>query len=188
MSVHAKTRKRHLVEMLHDHGLSIPYDRVLNISAQLGDAAVARYVEEGVVCPPKLRKGLFSTSAMDNINHNPSSTTATTSFHGTSISIFQHTTSGNQGEIREPILIKNTKVKKVPELPDSYTNVYPAFFTTKNPSPPKGNVTYESLPSLPLTNEYEWLQKVSLTQEVPDKVNITWSAHHAEKKRVLHLK
>ena len=185
MSVHAKTRKRHLVEMLHDHGLSIPYDRVLDISAQLGDAAVARYVEEGVVCPPKLRKGLFNTSAMDNIDHNPSSTTATTSFHGTSISIFQHTTSGNQGEVREPILIKNTKVKKVPEIPDSYTNVYPAFFTTKNPSPPKGKVTYESLPSLPLTNEYEWLQKISLTQEVHDNVNITWSAHHAEKKRGL---
>ena len=107
MSVHATTRKRHLVEMLHDHGLSIPYDRVLDISALLGDAAVARYVEEGVVCPPKLRKGLFSTYAMDNIDHNPSSTTVTTSFHGTSISIFQHTTSRNQGEVREPILINS---------------------------------------------------------------------------------
>ena len=97
MSVYAKTRKRHLVEMLHDRGLSIPYDRVLGISTQLGDAAVARYVEEGVVCPPKLRKGLYSTSAFDTIDHNPSSTTATTSFHGTSISISQHTTS----EIKE---------------------------------------------------------------------------------------
>lgn len=118
---------------------------------------------------------------MNNINHNPSSIMATISFHGTSISIFQHTTSGNQ-EVQEPILIKNTKVKKVPEIPDSYTNVYPAFFTIKNPSPPKGNVTYESLPNLSLTNEYEWLHKVSLTQEVHDNVNITWSAHHAKEK------
>lgn len=38
MSVHAKTRKRSLVEMLHEHGRSISYDRVLEISAQLGDA------------------------------------------------------------------------------------------------------------------------------------------------------
>ncbi|KAL0198142.1 hypothetical protein M9458_006682, partial [Cirrhinus mrigala] len=185
MSIYAKTRKRHLVEMLHDHGLSIPYNRVLDISAQLGDAVVNRYIEEGLVCPPKLRKGLFCTSAMDNIDHNPSSTTATSSFHGTSISIFQHTSSENQGEVREPILIKNSSVKKVPELPDSYTNVHPAFFTKKKPSPPKGNVTYASLPTLLLTNEYEWLQKVSLTQDVDDEVNITWSAHHAEKKRGL---
>ena len=73
-------------------------------------------------------------------------------------------------------------MKKVSELPDSYTNVHPAFFAKKNPSPPKSNVTYTSLPSVSLTNEYEWLQKFSLTQEVGDEVSIRWSAHHAEKK------
>ena len=51
-----------------------------------GDAAVDSYLEEGVVCPSILRKRLFTTAAMDNIDHNPTSTTATTSFHGTSIS------------------------------------------------------------------------------------------------------
>ena len=48
MSVFTKTRKRSLVEMLHKHGMSISYDRVLEISAQLGDATVSKYVEEGV--------------------------------------------------------------------------------------------------------------------------------------------
>ncbi len=52
MSLHAKTRKRHLVEMLHDHGFSDGFnDRVLEISAQMGDAVVSRNVEQGVVCP-----------------------------------------------------------------------------------------------------------------------------------------
>ena len=58
---------------------------------QLGDAAVAKYVEDGVVCPSDLRKGLFTTgvtAVMDNIDHNPTATTATPSFHGTSISMF----------------------------------------------------------------------------------------------------
>ena len=36
------------------------YDRVLEISAQLGDAAVSRYQEERVVCSPVLRKRLHS--------------------------------------------------------------------------------------------------------------------------------
>ena len=80
MAVYAKIRKRILVEMLHDHGMSISYDRVLEISPELGDATVSIYVEEGVVCPPVLRIGLFTTAAMDNIDHNPSATTATTSF------------------------------------------------------------------------------------------------------------
>ena len=40
-----------LVEMLHEHGISISYDRVLEVSAQLGDAAVSKYMKDGVVCP-----------------------------------------------------------------------------------------------------------------------------------------
>ena len=98
MSFYAKTRKKVLVELLHDHGLSVSYDRVLEISAQLGDATVRRYQEEGVVCPPILRKKLFTTAAMDNIDHNPTATTATTYFHGTSISLFHYPTSDNKDE------------------------------------------------------------------------------------------
>ena len=64
------------------------YDRVLEMSAQLGDATVSKYVEDGDVCPPVLRKRLFITSAMDNIDHDPTAMTATASSHGTSV--FQH--------------------------------------------------------------------------------------------------
>ena len=88
LSVDTQTKQRTLVEKLNEHGISISYDRVLEISAQLGDATVSKYVEDGVVCPTGLRKGLFTISAMDNIDHNPTATTATTSFHGTSISVF----------------------------------------------------------------------------------------------------
>ena len=40
---------------------------MLEVPAQLGDAAVAKYMEDGVVCPPDLRRGLFTTDAMDNL-------------------------------------------------------------------------------------------------------------------------
>ena len=84
MSVDTKTRKRKLVEMLNENGISI---WVLEISEQLEDATVSKYVKDGVVCAPVLRKGLFTTSAMDNIDHNPNAITATTSFHGTRVSV-----------------------------------------------------------------------------------------------------
>ena len=187
LSVFAKTRKRKLVEMLHANGLSISYDRVLEISAELGDAVVAGYIRDGVVCPPELRRGLFTTSAMDNIDHNPSSTTSTTSFHGTSISLFQHPTQENEGEMREELQVRGTKVKRVPELPDSYTNIKPTHFTNKSPPPPQVTVAGLSLPDMEMMKpqlalEFEWLQKVSIT-EVHDSVNLTWSSHHADKKR-----
>eukprot|EP00795_Rhopilema_esculentum_P005341 gene5341-513_t len=57
LSVFAKTRKRHIIDMLYENGLSISYDRVLEISSQLGEAVVNKYVEKGIVCPPELKKG-----------------------------------------------------------------------------------------------------------------------------------
>lgn len=160
MSTYSKTRKRVLVEMLHDHGISISYDRVLEISAQLGDAAVSQFNLEGIVCPSILRKNIFTTAAMDNIDHNPSSTSASTSFHGTSISIFQHPTLDNIGELRERLPV-NSKAKKVPELPDSFTNIQPAYFTEKQPKPSRVGSPV-SVPTVQLQPEYQWLQKVSI--------------------------
>ena len=140
MAVCAKISKRNPVEMLHDHGMSISYDRVLAISAQLGYATVSKYMEEGVVCPPVLRKGLFTTVVMDNTDHNSSANTATTSFHGTSISVFQHPATDNHGE--ECLLLKfgSERVKSVSEQPDSFTNIPPASFKSKKPTPPSGTV------------------------------------------------
>lgn len=173
LSVYAKTRKRNLVEMLHDHGFSISYDRVLEVSAQLGEATVNKYVEEGVVCPPVLRKGLFTTAVMDNIDHNPIATTATTSFHGTSISVFQHPSKENCGQERKQLKFGPEKVRSVPELPDAFTTISAASFATKNPVPPNTPVPkpYTETLGPQLALEYQWLDKVIVTQEIDDGVN-----------------
>jgi len=41
----AKTRKRQLIDLLFQHGMCISYDRVLEISTQLGDSVVSTYLE-----------------------------------------------------------------------------------------------------------------------------------------------
>ncbi|KAG9355080.1 hypothetical protein JZ751_001793 [Albula glossodonta] len=96
-SVYGK-RKSLLVELLHEHSISISHDRVLEISAQLEGATIKKYIADGIVCPPVLRRELFTAAAMDNIDHNP---TAATSFHGTTISILQHPTKDDRGEEHE---------------------------------------------------------------------------------------
>ena len=88
--IHNKTRKRELVEKLFDLGLSVSYDRVLEISTDAGTEICKHYDQLNAVCPPQLKKGGFTTAAVDNINHQTSSTTANNSFNGTGISIFQH--------------------------------------------------------------------------------------------------
>ena len=87
MLIHAKTRKRELVDTFFKLGLCVSYDRYMNISADLANTVCARYHAEEVVCPPQLRSGVFTCGAVDNIDLNPSATTSHDSFHGTAISM-----------------------------------------------------------------------------------------------------
>ena len=103
---------------------------------------------------------------MDNIDHDLTAAIATTSFHGTSILLFQYPTSDNKGEKLELFKIRDHSVNKVPELPHSYTNVRCAL-TSKDLSPPKSNTAATThLPKLKLKNEFGWLEKVSITQTI----------------------
>ena len=87
--IHTNTRKRKLVDTLFNLGLCITYDRVLNISTELGNKVCYHYEQQKVVCPLQLKGGLFKTAAVDNIDHNPSSTSAHDSFNGTGIFLIQ---------------------------------------------------------------------------------------------------
>ena len=88
LAIHSKTRSLDVVETMYKLGLSVSYDRILSISTSLGNAVCDHYHEQNVV---------FTTAAVDNIDHNPSSTTAQDSFHGTGISMFQNITSEKKG-------------------------------------------------------------------------------------------
>lgn len=120
--IHAKTRSKGIVDKLYDLGISISYSRVVELSTSLGNEILHQYEQEGVVCPPTLKKSVFTTSALDNIDHNPSSTTSEGSFHGTGISLFQHITKDNPGleQDRRPKLTKSSKLAGLPEV---YANV-----------------------------------------------------------------
>ena len=70
---------------LHELSLSVSYNRVLQLESQIAFAVCEDFRKKGVVCPAQLHKGLFTVGALDNLDHNPSSTTAKDSFHGTGI-------------------------------------------------------------------------------------------------------
>ncbi|CAC5399636.1 unnamed protein product [Mytilus coruscus] len=114
--------------------LSVSYDRILSVSASLTNTLCKQYQEDGYVCPPSLQIGLVTTAAVDNIDHNPSSTTAQDSFHGTGISLFQHVTSQMNGQQRIDFRLTDIQGGRVTEsLPDSYAIVKPAVLKTNVP-------------------------------------------------------
>ena len=99
--------------------------------------------------------------------------------------MFQYPSSTNDGEMRDPLQIRYKSVKKVPELPKSFTNIFPVAMKGKVLPPKSGcpvSLDIERA-NLSLKNEFAWLENVCLTETMNDRVGITWSAHHASKKR-----
>ena len=62
----------------------------MDLSTEMGNKVLNHYEEQSLVCPPSLKLNLFTTSALDNIDHNPRFTTSEDSFHGTGVSLSQH--------------------------------------------------------------------------------------------------
>ena len=77
--------------------MCISYDRLLFISTDITNNVIDRYDKDGVVCTSKLRDGIFTTAAIDIIDHNPSSASSHDSFHGTAVPLVQHPTTGKPG-------------------------------------------------------------------------------------------
>ena len=141
---------------------------------------------EDVVCPPKLHQGLFTTGAVDNIDHNPSSATAKDSFHGTGASLIQHPSHTDGGTDRGVQLIgPGTSSKSVTPLPSAYTIVPPAAFKTKEFTVPaiQGPARPSNLPAVAAATEVEylWVRKVktALKKSTVDGWK-SWSAYHAD--------
>ena len=187
LKIYAETRSRSLIDATSKIGLSISYDRVMFISTDAANSVCSRFEQDGVVCPPKLREGLFTTGALDNIDHNPSTTTAKDSFHGTAISLVQHPTSDNCGKERSVNVIDENiaKLRRVQDLPDYYTSVQPVVLKNSNPvvlkligpaMPPLD----DNVSSLP--KELDWLNNVKSLcgeNELSHEDFISWAAFHA---------
>ena len=90
LAVHSQTREKKIIEKLYSNGLCISYDRVIEIEKNITKDLCQKYKEAEIVCPPSLYCGLFTCAAIDNIDHNSSSSTSKSSIHGTSISLFQY--------------------------------------------------------------------------------------------------
>ncbi|CAL8335924.1 unnamed protein product [Merluccius merluccius] len=183
--IHTKTRKRELVDRLFDLGLSISYDRVLAISTELGDKICHYYKMEKAVCPPKLKGGLFTTAAVDNIDHNPSSTSAHDSFHGTGISHPNNDFSRASRALAHTNRDAAGNKKMSASLPETYTNVPPVTLPRQDPPVPKqegpNRADCQLIPQA-LRKEYSWLEHLKQVVE-PDTLKedemISWAAYHA---------
>lgn len=188
MKVHAVTRSKNLIDAMFNLGLCVSYDRFLQVTSDIANGVCQQFTVDDIVCPSKMRRGLFTTAAVDNIDYNPSSATAKDSFHGTGISLMQLPTHQFAGHDRGVLVINHSSSssKSVAPLPTKYTSVPPAALSTKQftapaigcPVKPPNLETLEQATN----GEYEWLNKVKAAlekQQLDETDWISWAAYHA---------
>ena len=64
-----------MIETFAKLGLSVSYDRVIEVDRLLEQNQCKQFKNDDVVCPSR-RNGILTVGAIDNIDHNPSSTTS----------------------------------------------------------------------------------------------------------------
>ena len=144
------------------------------------------------------KNNVFTTAAMDNIRHNPSSTTAKDSFHGTSLSLFQHPTLENKGPDRPAVRYVERPVitKTVTPLPDFYVSIPPVVLRNAEPKIPQHKqVPKSSTESLHdvIKVETEWFNTVKENNEnetkplfaIVKQIQWTWPDLYGEDKIVI---
>ena len=141
----------------------------------------------GVVCPLNLNYGLFTVGALDNIDYNPSSTTAQGSFHGTGISLFQFPSSSvDYAQSRPPITLPQGSERNI-QLPESYTTVPAVSVKTTEIAVSKTMYTEAFSGKLQeaLAQEDCWAQHAlaAVDKEVRSNDVITWLGYHESMNR-----
>ena len=195
LAIHAATRKKRLVDKLFSLGLSVSYDRILTVLSSLASDVCELFENDNALCPLNLKHEVFTTAAVDNIDHNTSSTTSTDSFHGTGISIHQHPDPEMTGIDRSVIRAVHEEVRnKQFALPVSYTYVPLVHLLQKEPAVPvlagTQQVSNPDFVRCAGSNEGDWLNSVWQNWKadtfVVDSVK-SWAAFHAEQSNTQNM-
>ena len=128
--------------------------------------------------------------ALDNLDHNPSSTTSQSSFHGTGISMFQFPSPNKPGECRPPFTVPPSVSGKHVQLPEIYTTVPAVAIAKSNTVVPEVKVEQTKVClDKALEAENEWVQistRLLKKEEIEKGDAIASTAYHASKKTPTH--
>ena len=188
MKLHVKTRNKEVINRMNELGLCISYGRTLKLSEDLCNNVMDLYEQNGTVCPPTLPKGVFTTTALDNLDHDPKSTVANWTFHGTALSMTCHVDE-NYHSLEPSFPKSSANLKKSYALLESYSIVPPVSLKNKSPIVPSSESSADMYGSQEtfsdnLSEEYQWLEHV---KDIITKSNleptdvISWAAFHASR-------
>ena len=184
LNIHQQTRCRKLTTQLFQMGISISYDRVLSLEDKIAASLCDQYQQDGVVVPACFNKRLFTIGAIDNLDHNPSSTTSQSSFHGTAISLFQFPMKDNPGTVRARVPLPDSADRNY-SLPNSYEIVPAVALKSSDVAVPRLSCIVEKTQTHldeATTEQQSWIDHALGLLEKEDLTNddkLAWGAYHA---------
>ena len=183
LMLHAETRKKRLIEKMASMGLCISYNRVDEIQSLVTKNICNEYDHKQLVRPSILVSGNFTTSAIDNIDHNSTSSTSKTHFHGTSISLFQHNEIDDQPPQATVYDMSSQQQMKESgiELPLYYTDVAPLPPLKSQVPISKTNTCSRTVVHNPFNKSLDWLMFVDdVNCGIKHTLPSNWSSYYQE--------
>ena len=161
--------------------LVLPMIELLSWRSLLLILMCLQFLSDNIVCPSHLCKDIFVSGALDNIDHNPSSSTAQSSFHG--ISIVQFPKENKVGNFRDVLPFQTNLTALKQEVPQSYATVPAVALNNLSASVPQRSCKdFGGLLQRAKIREDGWLDEVSklLKEELKKGHSIAWAAYHAK--------
>ena len=186
--LHSRFREKDLIGKFHQLGLSVSYTRVKDVTDEVANTVCDAFATNDVVCPLQMRKNVFTTGAVDNFNHKPTSKLAKDVFNGTALTLAQHLHEENEGNDGPKLVLTGQKDARTPKLPESYTEIPPSMNTKSDvqipllKESPQRTLTVE----IDKKEEYEWLHEVErmIAEDLSKSDYISWAAFHASRQTV----
>ena len=164
------------------------YQSVDDIMNNLATSLCNHFKSVGVVCPLSLQSGLFTFGAIDNLDHDPSSTMTQGSFHGAGISLFQfpkQDSDVSQPAVQRINLCSARSASRDITLPDTYSSVPPVSMKTSEVNVPATSqagvetVSTDQL-SIAIEKQVHYLKHCEqhLNEELTKGIHLSWAAYH----------
>ena len=170
IAVHQAVRSKQFTTMLHGFGMSVDYNRILRVEAQI-EASVLKRMElnGGLYIPPDVVLDRHVFFSVDNVDFAEDTRDGKNTFHGTAMAIYQRQ---EPGDVAPELTLDtgNQCRRSIKQLPESVTTLLECPAPPGEPVGPTfpqfGLCTEDKLPLYIKRQDFTWLLGRSLTRTI----------------------
>ena len=113
LAIHQAFRSKENMKMLHGFGLSVEYNRLLRVEAQIEQNVIRRMKQnDGIYLPPDIVLGRHVFFAVDNVDFSEDTHDGRKTFHGAAMAIYQKTKS-DDAKLEVRLILNDSQIVRV---------------------------------------------------------------------------